>query len=212
MAANEEKGKRDDLETRAFGITSMVFAFAVFGIYVSYAVALDTLRDHGIPFALWSIWAPWLFGASLIITAVWRLRAKALGIERRKVGTWLTYLYKLMFLAVLLGLTFLAPSEQPWAHITVAVGVLLLALAHIHDLRFDGRITMLPHYMAGFASIAFALAMSTLELHTDLVGLVHGIAVGTFYYAAGLYTYHRGTRRPHHGKPATGPLDDHATA
>lgn len=194
----------------------MVFAMAVLGTYVTYATLTPLLKETGLPFILGLIWGPWLIGAAAITTRIWRLRADVLGLERPLwPGMKLSWLYRLVFLAAFFGLPWLAKDLDPWAHATTAAGLFIIAVAQVHDQVFEGRVTMLPQYMAGLAAIAFGLGLQYLPgepLQGVLPGLVDGLAVATFYFLAGLYTYHRGQKRPYEDGKSGEPLKKDASS
>lgn len=196
MDADEAAGLLAGLEeveetvtARTAGLTWLVWGTAIPGLFVSYQTATTALASTGFEWILSVLWIPWVVGASLTTTWLWRATAVRMEWETSGREGWLYSLgFTLAFLALagtivaLAGATGVALADHEW--MTLAGGLLTVVIGAVyHRSRTPG----VGEALAGGTVIAAGgVVLAVVEIQpAGLEALAAAGLVGAVYYAMG---------------------------
>ncbi|SFS97591.1 hypothetical protein [Halostagnicola kamekurae] len=188
QALTEIEGYDERLTARTFGLTLMVFAFAITAIPISYAAADPWLTgyEYG-SFVLSVLWLPWIGAAVAVTSAIWTTHSISLGETTRTGYNWLLGVgFTLMFflIAVVVSIV-LGSNGNVFIAMGISGGVFTVFLGAIFSYMYRAKWILIPLVVAGTVIVLGNIALSTVGLTPVGAGFTTGFLQGTAYFITG---------------------------
>ncbi|MFC6763811.1 hypothetical protein [Natrinema soli] len=188
QALTEIEGYDEKLTARTFGLTLMVFAFAIAAIPISYAAADSWLTAHEYgSFVLSVLWLPWIVAAVAVTSAIWTTHSISLGRNSTTADDWLlgigfTIVFFLIATVVLIAL---GSNITIFIVMGVSGGLFTILLGVIFSHIYQAKWVLLPLVVAGSAIVLGNIFLSTIDLTPTGAGFTTGFLQGTVYFITG---------------------------
>jgi hypothetical protein len=177
----------ESLTYKVGGLTWMVWAVAVPGIFLTYNVAPESWTWQ---FAL--LWIPWILVSSLVTGGLWRTHAISVRKSYSWGRGWLTSLAFTAIFFAIMGVFFLVAGNQDTnVKMTIITGVFTVLLGFVHH-RSHGPHAAIPGLVAGILVCAAGALAGVLDLTGWQSAYVGAGTVMATYVAGGMYLFTRG--------------------
>ncbi|WP_323174075.1 hypothetical protein [Natrialba sp. PRR66] len=195
QALTEIEGYDEKLTARTFGLTLMVFAFAIAAIPISYTAADPWLTAHEYGSVVLSVlWLPWIVAAVAVTSALWTTHSVSLGRNSTTADNWLlgagfTIAFVLIATAVLVAL---GPNSNTFIAMGISGGLFTVLLGIIFSRIYQAKWVLLPLVVAGTGIVLGNIVLSTVDLTPIGAGFTTGFLQGAAYFITGWVISMRG--------------------
>ncbi|ELZ05256.1 hypothetical protein [Natrialba asiatica] len=195
QALTEIEGYDEKLTARTFGLTLMVFAFAIAAIPISYAAADPWLTAHEYGSVVLSVlWLPWIAAAVAVTSAIWTTHSISLGRNSTTGNDWLlgagfTIVFFLIATAVLAAL---GSSSNIFIAMGISGGLFTVLLGVVFSRIYRAKWVLLPLVVAGTGIVLGNIFLSTVDLMPIGAGFTTGFLQGAAYFITGWVISMRG--------------------
>lgn len=188
QALTEIEGYDEKLTARTFGLTLMVFAFAIAAIPISYATADPWLTAHEYgSFVLAVLWLPWIVAAVAVTSAIWTTHSISLGRDSTTADDWVlgAGFTIVFFLIAIIVLVALGSNVSIFIAMGISGGLFTVLLGVIFSYMYQAKWVLLPLGVAGIGIVLGNILLYTVDLTPVGAGFATGFLQGAAYFITG---------------------------
>lgn len=188
QALTEIEGYDEKLTARTFGLTLMVFAFAIAAIPISYAAADPWLTAHEYgSFVLAVLWLPWIVAAIAVTSAIWTTHSISIGRNSTSPYDWLlgagfTIVFFLVATAVRVAI---GSNSNIFIVMGISGGLFTVFIGVIFSYIYQANWVLLPLVVAGIGIVLGNSLLYTVDPTPIGAGFMTGFLQGAAYFITG---------------------------
>lgn len=189
QSLTEIEGYDESLTARAFGLTLMVFAFAIAAIPISYAAANPWLTEYQYGSLVFGVlWMPWIVAAVGATAMIWSTHSISLGESSSTFSQLFMGIgFTILFFAVAVGVSFVLPPDVAnYVAMGVAGGIFTVLIGITFFYLYRVNWVLFPLLVAGLGIVLANVFLHTLSLPSPDAGFtIVGFIQGITYFAMG---------------------------